>query len=156
MVFHLFQVNLYNVQLLDILNTIKIQKMANYTINSAGTEMLFSFTSYDLKGTTDWALKYNNGNTYNGQATFAIDNMQTIIVATKPSKQEKTSIKFVKTTINKLTILQNADKYCESIRNFVRQRIPEALKHNLETFINQKSEAVMKNQIALISEQNQY
>lgn len=132
--------------------------MTNYTINAQGvTEMLFSFTSFDLRGNTDWALKYTNtGNVYNGKAIFAVDNIQTVIVATKSNQQGKIAVKFANTFVNGLKMILNNDDNCESIRDFVHERVPKVLEYGLKTFINEQSEEVLKNQFALISDENQY
>lgn len=153
----MLQVSIYNTQFHDLMNTHKIQKMVNYTTYHDRTEMLFSFTSFDLRGTTGWALEFNTGNLNKGKAMFAVDNMQTIIVVVKPNNgQRQITVRFVKTIVNGLDILLNADDNCESIRFFAHQRIPKVLEQSLETFINVQSEQVLKNQITLIGEKYQH
>lgn len=153
----MLQANVYNTQLHDMMNTHKIQKMVNYTSYHDRTEMLFSFTSFDLRGTTRWALEFSSGNVNKGKAMFTVDNMQTIIVVVKPNNdQGQITIRFVKTIVNGLTMLLNADENCESIRFFAHQRIPKVLEQSLETFINAQSEQVLRNQITLIGEQYQH
>lgn len=119
--------------------------------------MLFSFTSFDLRGNTDWALKYTStGNVYNGKAIFAVDSVQTVIVATKSNQQGKINVKFANTFVNGLKMMLNNDDNCESIRDFAHERVPKVLEYGLKTFINEQSEEVLKNQFALISDENQY
>lgn len=148
----MFQAKVSNTIFDDLSSINKIQKMTNYTTNQDLTEMLFCFTSFDLRGSTKWILEYNTGNEYHGMATFAIDNMQTIIVVTKSFVQRKTTVRFVKTMVNGLTVMLNNDENCESIRNLVQQRIPNVLEESLKIFISEQSETVLKKQISLIGE----
>lgn len=134
----------------DLSGTDKIQKMINYTVNNDQTEMIFCFTSFDLRGYNEWALEYNTGNVYNGKASFAIENVQTMIVVTKPNGQGEVTKKFSKTTVNGLTVLLNNDNNCETIRDFAHQRILKVLENSLQTFINEKTEMVLNYQFALI------
>lgn len=124
--------------------------MVNYTVNNGQTEMIFYFTSFDLRGNNEWALEYNTGNMYNGKASFAIENMQTMIVVTKPNGQGEITKKFSNTAVNGLTVLLNNDNNCETIRDFAHQRIPNVLENILQTFINVQTEMVLKNQFALM------
>lgn len=134
----------------DLSGTNKIQKLVNYTVNKDQTEMLFCFTSFDLRGNNEWALEYNTGNMYNGKASFAIENLQTMIVVTKPNGQGEITKKFSKTTVNGLTVMLNNDNNCETIRNFAHQRIPKVLENSLQTFIDEHTEMILNNQFALI------
>lgn len=130
--------------------TKKIQKMVNYTVNNDQTEMLFCFTSFDLRGNNEWALVYNTGNVYNGKGSFAIENVQTMVVVTKPNGQGEVTKKFSKTTVNGLTVLLNNDNNCETIRDLAYQRIPKVLENSLQTFFEEKIKMVMNEQFALI------
>lgn len=131
--------------------------MTNYTINRDQIDFIFSFSSFDLRGTTNWALAFNTGSTYQGKATYAIDNIQTIIVASKSNNnQNNITLRFAKTTVNGLTMMLDADEHCESIRNFAYQRLPKVLEQSLEIFINEQSMKVLRNQITLIGEANHY
>jgi len=134
----------------DLSGTNKIQKLVNYTVNNDQTEMLFSFTSFDLRGNHEWALEYNTGNVYNGKASLAIENVQTMIVVTIPNGQGEITKKFSKTTVNGLTVLMNNDNNCETIRDLAHQRISNVLENSLQTFIDEKTEMVLNNQFALI------
>lgn len=154
----MLQAHIYNNMLYDLKRNDKIQKMIDYTVNQDATDLLFAFTSYDLRGTTNWALEfYSTGNTYQGEATYAVDNMQTIIVVSQPNNgQGQIAIKFAKTVVNGLTVMLNVDKNCESIKNFAHQRIPYVLEQSLEKFFNEQSKEVLNYQITLIGEKNQY
>lgn len=134
----------------DLSGSNKVQKMVNYTVNNDQTEMLFCFTSFDLRGNNEWALVYNTGNMYNGKASFAIENVQTMIVVTKPNGQGEVTKKFSKTTVNGLTVLLNNDNNCETIRDLAHQRIPKVLENSLQTFIDEQTKMVLNNQFALI------
>lgn len=150
------QATVYDISLRDMWTTDRIQKMINSTVNQQGqTEYLFCFSSFDLKGSNKWALQYNTGNSYGGRASFAVDNVQTIIVATRQTGQDKIAFKFVKTEVNGITVLLDSDENCESIRHLVQQRIPNVLEHSLKTFISQNAESVLRNQMALIGEKYQ-
>jgi len=140
----------------DLSGTNKIQKMVNYTVNNGQTEMLFCFTSFDLRGYSEWALEYNNGNAYNGKALFAIDNLQTMIVVTKSFGQEQITKRFSKTTVNGLKVLLNNDNNCETIRSLAHQRIPKVLENNIQKFIDEQSELVLSNQFAMIGLKYKY
>ncbi|XP_060854661.1 uncharacterized protein LOC132932353 [Rhopalosiphum padi] len=144
------QAKIYNTMFNDLSGTNKIQKMVNYTVNDDQTEMLFCFTSFDLRGNSEWALEYNTGNVYNGKASFAVDNMQTMIVVAKPIGQGHIVKKFSKTTLNGVTVLLNNDNNCETIRNFAHERIPKVLENSIQKFIDEQSEMVLNNQFALI------
>lgn len=137
------------------LNSInEIQKMANYTVDRDQTEMIFFFTAFDLRGTTRWDLDYSTGTRYGGRAMFSVDNVQTVIVVTKPNARgSKINVKFTKTTVNGLTAVLNTDDNCESIRDFALQCVSKVLEHGLNDYISQKSEAVLKNQIDLLGVQ---
>lgn len=148
----LFQARISNTLINDLSNTNKIQKLTNYTIYQDLTKMIFSFTSFDLRGSTKWALEYNTGNEYHGMATFAVDNIQTIIVVSKSHAQKKMIINFVKTIVNGLTMILHNDENCESIRVLVQQRMPHVLEQSLKMFISDQSEIVLKKQINLIGE----
>lgn len=148
----MLQAKISNTLMNDLGSTNKIQKMTNYTTNQDLTEMLFCFTLFDLRGSTKWALEYKIGNEYHGTATFAVDNVQTIIVVTKSHAQKKNTVNFVKTTINGLTMILNNDENCESIGILVQQRIPYVLEQSLKMFINEQSKTVLKKQISLIGE----
>jgi len=139
-------------------NTDKLQKMINYTIGADDTyEMLFSFTAFDLRGSTGWTLKYNNGNAYSGRATFAVDSVQTVVVAgSKPNKPGNAYVKFAKTAVNGLEMILDNDDHCESIRDLAHERVPAALGFGLQTYVNDQSQTVLKNQFAVIGEMCQY
>jgi len=136
----------------------KTQKLVNYTTSGpdAAIDMLFAFTAFDLRGHTDWTLKYDNGNAYGGRAAFAVDNAQTIIVASQPYKRDAAFVKFAKTTVNGLEFMLHGDGNCESIRDFAHERVPKVLERALKTYINDQAEIVLKNQFALIGVQIQY
>ncbi|CAI6360836.1 unnamed protein product [Macrosiphum euphorbiae] len=144
------QAKIYNTMFNDLSGSNKVQKMVNYTVNNDQTEMLFSFASFDLRGVSEWELVYNTRNVYNGKASFAIENLQTMIVVTKPNGQGEVTKKFSKTTVNGLTVLLNNDNNCETIRDLAHQRIPKVLENSLQTFIGEQTEMALNYQFALI------
>jgi len=87
---------------------------------------------------------------YNGKASFAIENVQTMIVVTKPNGQGEVTKKFSKTTVDGLTVLLNNDNNSETIRDLAHQRIPKVLENSLQTFIDEQTKMVLNNQFALI------
>lgn len=149
----MLQATVSNTLLRDMKSTDKLQKMINYTIGADDTvEMLFSFTAFDLRGSTDWTLKYNNGNAYAGRAVFAVDSVQTVIVAGKPNGHGGAYVKFAKTAVNGLEMILDNDDHCESIRELARERVPAVLEFGLKTYVNDRSETALKNQLAVIGE----
>jgi hypothetical protein len=100
-------------------------------------------------GSNQWALKYSTGNTYMGKSMFTIDNVQTVLLITKSNTQEAMNVKFVKTTVNGITLMLGNENHCESIRNFAQQRIPYVLEESLKTYFNEQSKIVLRNQIEL-------
>ncbi|KAF0772815.1 Uncharacterized protein FWK35_00003629, partial [Aphis craccivora] len=141
---------IYNTTFNDLSGTNKIQKMINYTVDNDQTSMLFYFASFDLRGHSEWALEYNNGNVYNGKASFAIDNLQTMIVVTKTNGQEQITKRLSKTTVNGLKVLLNNDNNCETIRSLAHQRIPKVMENNIQKFIDEQSELALSYQFAMI------
>lgn len=145
----LLQVQIYNTLLHDSWNTDKIQKLTNYTDNNDQIEMLFTFALFDVMGSNQWALKYSTGNMYMGKSMFTIDNVQTIISITKSHTQETMNVKFVKTTVNGITLMLGNENQCESIRDFAQQRIPYVLEESLKTYFNEQSKIMLRNLIKL-------
>ncbi|XP_025422182.1 uncharacterized protein LOC112691934 [Sipha flava] len=143
------QVQIYNTLLHDSWNTDKIQKLTNYTDNNDQIEMLFTFALFNVMGSNQWALKYSTRNTYMGKSMFTIDNVQTVLLITKSNTQEAMNVKFVKTTVNGITLMLGNENHCESIRNFAQQRIPYVLEESLKTYFNEQSKIVLRNQIEL-------
>jgi len=130
--------------------------MINYTVDNDQTSMLFYFASFDLRGHSEWALEYNNGNVYNGKASFAIDNLQTMIVVTKTNGQEQITKRLSKTTVNGLKVLLNNDNNCETIRSLAHQRIPKVMENNIQKFIDEQSELALSYQFAMIGMKYKY
>lgn len=130
-------------------NTDKIQKLTNYTINNDQIDMLFTFALFDVRGSNQWALEYSTGNVYNGKSIFAVENVQTIILVTKSNTRETVDVKFVKTTVNGITLMLGNENNCETIRNFAHQRIPYVVEQSLKTYFNEQSKSVLENQIQL-------
>lgn len=126
--------------------------MVNYTVGGQGQiDFLFSFSMYDLRGYTKWALDYSAGKSYAGKAMFTVDNVQTIIIMeTETSGQGQFAVKFVKTTVNGLEMMLDNDDYCESVGYLAGERVPKVLERSLEMFVKYQSEKVLRNQIALI------
>lgn len=152
------QAKIYETQLEDLANTVTVQKLVNYTaVGGGATEMLFSFGAFDLTGSTGWTLVYDaDGKSYGGRAAFAVDNLQAAIVARKPDGRG-TSVKFAVTTVNGLTMtaLGAGDQTCESIVKLAGQRVPKVLERGLEAYVGRYFESVLRNQIAIVGEQDQ-